>query len=400
MVAACSLLRFTRASMAFPTLAPHATAGQNPQLRRRSTHTIAMSSDLEALLQEHRKFEPADAFRAARRGRQPGRLRPRSGGPRGLLGRAGGEARRGSRRGTRVLDWKPPHAQWFVGGTLNASRELPRPAHPRRRAATRRRSCGRASRATAGRSPTGTSTSRSTSSRNVLRSLGVKQGDRVAIYLPMIPEAAIAMLACARIGAIHSVVFGGFSPESLRDRINDSQCKVLITADGGYRRGQVVPLKRNADKALEETPVDRARGRRAAPARRRRRRGVRRDAGGTRPLVAPPHARRADVVRAGADGRRGRAVHPLHLRHDRQAEGDRAHHRRLPHRRCDDHASIVFDLKEDDVYWCTADIGWVTGHYVPRVRAARQRRDVRDVRGRARLAGEGPLLGDLRAATA
>src|SRR5690606_22424887 len=89
---------------------------------------------------------------------------------------------------------------------------------------------------------------------NVLKSLGVKKGDRVAIYLPVIPEAAVAMLACARIGAIHSVVFGGFSAESLRDRINDAQCSVLVTADGGYRRGQTVPLKRNADVALAETP--------------------------------------------------------------------------------------------------------------------------------------------------
>src|ERR1700720_3483991 len=89
---------------------------------------------------------------------------------------------------------------------------------------------------------------------NVLKKLGVRKGDRVAIYLPLIPEAAISMLACARIGAIHSVVFGGFSPESLSDRINDSKVKVLITADAGYRRGQVIPLKRNSDKALETTP--------------------------------------------------------------------------------------------------------------------------------------------------
>jgi len=89
---------------------------------------------------------------------------------------------------------------------------------------------------------------------SALRSLGVGRGDRVAIYLPMIPEAAIAMLACTRIGAIHSVVFGGFSPESLRDRINDSECKLLITADGSYRRGQVIALKRNADVALDELP--------------------------------------------------------------------------------------------------------------------------------------------------
>ena len=88
----------------------------------------------------------------------------------------------------------------------------------------------------------------------MLKSLGVKRGDRVALYLPLIPELAIAMLACARIGAIHSVVFGGFSAESLRDRINDSQCVLLVTADGGYRRGNVVPLKRMADEALRDTP--------------------------------------------------------------------------------------------------------------------------------------------------
>jgi len=83
----------------------------------------------------------------------------------------------------------------------------------------------------------------------VLKSFGVKKGDRVAIYLPLIPELAIAMLACARIGAIHSVVFGGFSAESLRDRINDAQARLLITADGGYRRGQIVALKQVADEA-------------------------------------------------------------------------------------------------------------------------------------------------------
>src|SRR5262249_59760241 len=85
---------------------------------------------------------------------------------------------------------------------------------------------------------------------NVLKSLGVRKGDRVAVYLPLIPELAISMLACARIGAIHSVVFGGFSAESLRDRINDSQCRLLITADGGSRRGQIVPLNKVADDAV------------------------------------------------------------------------------------------------------------------------------------------------------
>src|SRR5439155_7955013 len=89
---------------------------------------------------------------------------------------------------------------------------------------------------------------------NVLKRRGAKSGDRVAIYMPLIPEVAVAMLACTRIGAIHSVVFGGFSPESLRDRINDAKATVLITADAGYRRGSIVLLKRNSDKALEECP--------------------------------------------------------------------------------------------------------------------------------------------------
>ena len=87
---------------------------------------------------------------------------------------------------------------------------------------------------------------------NALKSLGVKDGDRVAIYMPLVPEAAIAMLACARIGAIHSVVFGGFSSEALADRINDAEAKVCITADGGWRRGQVVELKQNVDEALKK----------------------------------------------------------------------------------------------------------------------------------------------------
>src|SRR5918993_3219605 len=89
---------------------------------------------------------------------------------------------------------------------------------------------------------------------NVLKSLGIKKGDRVAIYMPLVPELAIAMLACARIGAPHSIVFGGFSAESLRDRMNDAQCKLLITADGGYRRGGIVPLKKVAYEALDGAP--------------------------------------------------------------------------------------------------------------------------------------------------
>ena len=168
---------------------------------------------------------------------------------------------------------------------------------------------------------------------NVLKKLGVKRGDRVAIYMPLIPEVAIAMLACTRIGAIHSVVFGGFSPESLRDRINDAQAKVLITADAGYRRGGVVPLKRNSDKALEECPsiehvvvVQRRAGATGDEAFAEMKEG--RDHWWHR-LMRDAERQ----VRAGEDGRRGRALHPLHVRHDGQTEGHRAHDGRLSRRR-------------------------------------------------------------------
>ena len=150
---------------------------------------------------------------------------------------------------TRVLEWNPPFARWFTGGLLNAAyncldRHLDTERADRRalvwegepgdeRTYTYRQLHEEVSRFA-----------------SALKELGVKKGDRVAIYLPMIPEAAIAMLACARIGAPHSVVFGGFSSQALRDRIEDARAKVLITADGGYRRGRVVALKRNADEAV------------------------------------------------------------------------------------------------------------------------------------------------------
>src|SRR5262249_18523740 len=147
-----------------------------------------------------------------------------------------------------VCEWTPPHAKWFIGGTLNASsncldRHLSGPRRNKKAivwegepgdqrtftyAELHREVCQFA---------------------NVLKQLGVAPGDRVGIYMPLIPEVAVAMLACARIGAIHSVVFGGFSPDSLRDRMNDANAKVVVTADAGYRRGQIVALKRNTDVA-------------------------------------------------------------------------------------------------------------------------------------------------------
>ena len=152
-----------------------------------------------------------------------------------------------------ILEWDLPFSKWFVGGTLNVSHNcLDRHVEAGRgdkvayhwegepgdtRTITYAELLAEVQRFAAG-----------------LKQLGVQRGDRVAIYMPMIPELPVAMLACTRIGAAHSVVFGGFSSDALRDRINDAEAKVLITADGGWRRGNVVPLKANSDVALADTP--------------------------------------------------------------------------------------------------------------------------------------------------
>ena len=318
-----------------------------------------MSSDLEALLHEHRKFEPPEAFRAAALPSSPDVYTKASGNP---------EAYWAEQAATldwmtpydRVLDWAPPHAQWFVGGKLNASvncvdRHIRTP---------RRNKAALVFEGEPGDRRTLTYWDLYVAVNqfgNVLKSLGVSKGDRVAIYLPLIPEVVIAMLACARIGAIHSVVFGGFSPESLRDRINDSQCKVLVTSDGGYRRGSVVPLKRNADKALQETPsiqhvvvVQRRPGVTSGEAFGEIQEG--RDHWWHRlmrhaPMWCEPEPMDSEDVlfvlyTSGTTGKPKGIVHTTAGYLVGAATSMR----------------IVFDLKEDDVFWCTADVGWVTGH--------------------------------------
>ncbi|HWB31210.1 MAG TPA: acetate--CoA ligase [Vicinamibacterales bacterium] len=256
-----------------------------------------------------------------------------------------------------VLDWQPPHAKWFVGGKLNASVNCvdrhARSAHRNRAAIVWEGEPGDR------RTLTYFDLYREVSRfANVLKSLGVKKGDRVAIYLPLIPEAAFAMLACARIGAIHSVVFGGFSSDALRDRINDAECSVLITADGGYRRGQIVPLKQMADEALKDTPsirhvviVQRQAGE-SFPIHVKEGRDhwyhrLMQDADAT----CPPEPMDAEDVlfilyTSGTTGKPKGIVHTT----GGYLVGAYAT------------TQWVFDLRDDDVYWCTADIGWVTGH--------------------------------------
>ena len=190
---------------------------------------------------------------------------------------------------------------------------------------------------------------------NVLKANGVKKGDRVTLYMPMVPEAAIAMLACARIGAVHSVVFGGFSPESLKNRIQDCNSEIVITADGGYRAGRLIPLKQTTDAALLECPfvkrviVLRRTGREVGWV-------TGRDVWwhtqmSNASAVCPPEEMEAEdplfiLYTSGSTGKPKGVLHTT---------GGYLLYAALTHEQ-------IFDLREDDTYWCTADIGWVTGH--------------------------------------
>jgi acetyl-CoA synthetase len=253
----------------------------------------------------------------------------------------------------RVLEWELPDARWFVGGKTNVSVNcLDRHLNgPRRNKAAllfegepgdtrvltyhqlHREVCKAA---------------------NALTDLGIRAGDFVAIYMPMIPEATIAMLACARIGAPHTVVFGGFSAEALADRIKDSHARLVITADGGWRRGAIVPLKDNVDKALEHAPV-------------RRVLVVKRtgcefawkpgrdfwwhDTVDKASAVheAPAHDAEHTLFSLYTSGTTGKPKGIVHTTGGYQVGAYYT-------------TKMVFDLRDEDVFWCTADIGWVTGH--------------------------------------
>ena len=209
--------------------------------------------ELSALLHEDRVFEPPAEFRANAIVKDPTPYEEAERDPEGFWARFASELE-WSRKWTSVLDWSnPPHAKWFVGGQINVSVNCV----DRHIRSARRNKAALIWEGEPGdrRTLTYFDLYRQVSAfANVLKSLGVKKGDRVAIYMPLVPELAIAMLACARIGAPHSIVFGGFSADSLRDRMNDAQCTLLITADGGYRRGAIVPLKKVAYEALDGAP--------------------------------------------------------------------------------------------------------------------------------------------------
>jgi acetyl-CoA synthetase len=208
--------------------------------------------DIDVLLTENRKFPPSKEFAESSLVSSPDIYTKAAANPEEFWANQASQLE-WFQPWSQVLQWDPPHAKWFIDGKLNVSVNCV----DRHAKGDRKHAPAIIWEGEPGDSRTltyATLHAEVNKFASALKSLGVHRGDRVAIYMPMIPEVAIAMLACSRIGAIHSVVFGGFSPESLRDRINDSECKVLITADGGFRRGGIVPLKKNSDVALAETP--------------------------------------------------------------------------------------------------------------------------------------------------
>ena len=190
---------------------------------------------------------------------------------------------------------------------------------------------------------------------NLLKSRGVEKGDRVSIYMPMIPEAAVAMLGCARIGAVHSVVFGGFSPDALRDRILDSDCRVVVTADEGLRGGRPVPLKENVETALAECPdvhttiVVRRTGA-EVPGNTKRDVWYHKGIASVSPDCEPEEMDAEDpLFILYTSGSTGKPKGVLHTTAGYQLYAAMTH-------------QLVFDYKDGEVYWCTADVGWITGH--------------------------------------
>ncbi len=317
-----------------------------------------MGDQIENVLHETRSFPPSAEFRADARIKTDAvyerMLRESLDNPESFWGRVAREIP-WMKPFERVLDWsKAPFAQWFVGGKLNASvvcvDQHVNSVRSGKRAIIFEGEPG--DRRTLTYTELQLEVCRFA---NALKARGIKRGDRVAIYMPMIPEVVVAMLACARIGAAHSVVFGGFSAVALRDRIKDGGCTAVVTADGSFRRGAVLALKPQVDEALTECPdvhavfvVQRAKNQISWLARRD---VWWHEACAVAPSECAPEAMDSEdllflLYTSGSTGKPKGIVHTT---------GGYLVGTYLS-------TQMVFDLRDEDVYWCTADVGWITGH--------------------------------------
>jgi acetyl-CoA synthetase len=308
---------------------------------------------IQALLTEDRKFPPPKSFKARALVKTDAVYREAAKNPVRFWEQRAKELT-WFKPWKKTLDWKPPYAKWFVGGKLNVSYNC----LDRHVQGTRRTKAALIWEGEPGDTRTLTYWDLYREVQRFAAALkrhGVKKGDRVTIYMPMVPEVAIAMLACTRIGAAHSVIFGGFSPESVRDRIHDADSTIVLTADGGYRRGGTVPLKQNTDEALKECP-----GVKTVVVLKRTGESISMQQGRDiwwddfiKGVEAKCPAEPMDaedllylLYTSGSTGKPKGIIHTT----GGYLTGIAATHK------------WVFDLHEEDVYWCTADVGWVTGH--------------------------------------
>ena len=321
------------------------------------------ASNIESSQQENRLFPPSPAFAAQAhvksRAEYDKLYRESIDNPEKFWGNVAGELH-WFKKWDKVLEWKSPYAKWFVGGKTNLSYNC----------LDRQIESGKGDKVAIlwegeGAAATGGPEIRKISYRqlrdevckfaNGLKSLGVKRGDRITIYMPMVPEAAIAMLACTRLGAAHSVIFGGFSSQAIADRLEDAKSNIIITADGGWRRGAVVPLKNNVDAALSKTNL-------------------------VKKVVVLKRANSEVTMTAGRDvwwhdltakqstDCPAEQMDAEDLLYVLYTSGSTGKPKGIQHTTGGYMVGTylttkyVFDLHDDDIYWCTADVGWVTGH--------------------------------------
>jgi len=315
------------------------------------------TTNIESILQEERVFPPLESFSKQAHIKSMAeleqlRLEARND-PEAFWARMAEELHWFKKWDT-VLKWEPPHAEWFGGGKINISYNC----LDRHLSSWRRNKAALIWEGEPGDQRTFTYQqlhSEVCKFANVLKRAGIKPRDRVALYMPLIPELAIAMLACARIGATHSVVFGGFSSAALIDRINDASCKVIVTADGGWRRGKEVKLKPAVDEALKQTPSVKT----CIVVRR---------------TGNPLHLKAGrdywwhelmETVDANCAAEELDSEHPLYILY---TSGTTGKPKGILHTTAGYLLQVhlttkwIFDIKDEDIYWCTADIGWVTGH--------------------------------------
>ncbi|MBA3515137.1 MAG: acetate--CoA ligase [Pyrinomonadaceae bacterium] len=316
-----------------------------------------VNTNIESLAHEERVFPPLTSFSQKAHVKSKGELetlrREAREHPEEFWARMAQELH-WFRKWDKVLQWEPPHAQWFIGGKINISYNC----LDRHLSNGRRQKTALIWEGEPGEQRTLTYEQLHAEVcrfANVLKQSGLQKGDRVALYMPLIPELAISMLACARIGATHSIIFGGFSSAALVDRINDASCKLVVTADGGWRRGSEVKLKAAVDEALKQTPSVEACI------------VVRRTAVPIYMEAGRDHwwHELMETVDANCPAEELDSEHPLFILY---TSGTTGKPKGILHTTAgyllQTHMTTkwVFDLKEEDVYWCTADIGWVTGH--------------------------------------